>query len=318
MVSKSSNDRSVAAEAAAWTAQLQRPDRDAELENAFRKWLRSDPAHATAFEQATTLWNQLPGVGAMYREQTHRRTHWKQLAVAATVTLVAGILLLSRFLAGEAYATAVGEQRLVKLEDGSWITMNTNTVVRARYGASQRYLVLERGEAIFDVAKDANRPFVVATRNERVQAIGTSFAVRRDAAAVSVTLLEGKVMVEPPRWQWGGRRIARTTMVAGQNWRSHDDSVTTLTASHLEQLTAWRHGELVFDAMTLRDAVAEMNRYSDKALVIGTPAAGSLPITGVFKIRELSEFAHTVAAVYGLTVVEQDDRIVLSGSVTGG
>lgn len=316
MVSKASHDRSIAAEAATWIAQLQRPDRDADLENAFRKWLRSDPAHATAFEQATTVWNQLPGVGAMYRERAQRRTPWRRLAVAATVILVTGVLLL-RFLGGNVYGTAIGEQRLVKLEDGSWITMNTNTIARVRYSADRRYIVLERGEAIFDVAKDATRPFIVATRRERIRAIGTSFAVRRDDAAVSVTLLEGKLLIEPP-WQWGGAKVERTEMVAGQGWRSQDRTLIALSASHLEELTAWRHGELIFNDMPLRDAVAEMNRYSDKPLVIQTPAVGSLPITGVFKIRESAKFAQTVAALYGLSVVVQDERILLSGSATRG
>lgn len=315
MTSKSPHDRAIAAEAAAWIAQLQRPDRDADLENALRGWLRSDPAHAAAFEEATTVWHQLPGVGAMYRERTHRRRHWKQLAVAASVTLVAGALLLLHLLSGEVYVTAVGEQRLVKLQDGSWITMNTDTVMKTRYGAGERYVALERGEAIFDVAKDADRPFIVATGDERVRALGTSFAVRRDDATVSVLLLEGKVAVEPARPQLlGGRKVRPVQMLAGQGWRSQDNAVTRLTAAHLGRLTAWRHGELVFDAMTLRDAIAEMNRYSARPLVIQTPAAGNLPISGVFRIRESEEFARTVAALYELRVTMDDRQILLSGS----
>jgi transmembrane sensor len=314
MTSKPPHDRVIAAEAAAWIAQLQRPDRDADLENAFRGWLRSDPAHAAAFEDATMVWHQLPGVGAMYRERTGHRSRWKQFAVAASVMLVAGALLLMHLLSGEVYVTAVGEQRLVKLQDGSWISMNTDTVVKTRYGTGERYVALERGEAIFDVAKDADRPFVVATGDERVRALGTSFAVRRDAATVSVLLLEGTVAIEPPRPRFGGRKVKPTQMLAGQGWRSQDNAVTQLTEAHLGRLTAWRHGELVFDAMTLRDAIVEMNRYSVRPLVIQTPAAGTLPITGVFRIRESEEFARTVAALYGLRVTADDRQILLSGS----
>lgn len=314
MSSKSATDRSVSAEAAAWIAQLQRPDRDADLEKAFRKWLRSHPAHALAFEQATTVWHQLPGVGALYRERTRRRARWRQLSAAAAVVMVAGLLLLWRALSGDVYATAVGEQRLVKLEDGSWITLNTNTSIKVRYGWNRRYLALERGEAIFDVTKDARRPFIVATDREQVRAVGTSFAVRRDEGAVSVALLEGKVIVEPSRWQLSANEIERAEMAAGQTWHSRDGAVNTPPPAQFERLTAWRHGQLVFSDTTLREAVAEMNRYSSTSLIIETPGAGSLPITGVFKIRDSSQFAQTVASLYDLTVVAQEERIVLSGS----
>jgi transmembrane sensor len=314
MAAKSPHDRSAAAEAAAWIAQLQRPDRDTELENAFRKWLRSDPAHAAAFEHATTVWNQLPGVGALYRERARRHTPWRPLAIAASVALVAGILVLLHVLGGDVYATAVGEQRLVKLEDGSWIALNTDTVVKTRRVPGWRYVVLERGEAIFDIAKDASRPFIVAARDERVRALGTSFAVRYDDANVSVTLLEGKVMVEPPRWPWSPGKITPVEMTAGQRWRSQDNAATRLTAAELEALTAWRHGELILNETSLRDAVAEMNRYGDRALVILTPATGTVPISGVFKTRESEQFALTVAALHGLTATIEPDRIVLSGT----
>ena len=319
MFSKLPEDRSVAAEAAAWIARLRRPDRNAELEHAFRKWLRSDPAHAAAFEQATTVWNELPGVGSMFRERTQqRRRRWPRIAAAAAVILLAGSALLVQFSRGAVYSTAIGEQRLVKLEDGSWMTMNTDTVVRVRYGASRRYLVLERGEALFDVSKDANRPFVVAADDEEVRAVGTSFVVRKDASIVAVTLLEGRLKVESSVRPWGADKVARAEMVAGQSWRSQDNALTTLTPADLEELTAWRHGELVFDAMSLRDAVAEMNRYNEKPLVIQAPAAGSLPVSGVFNIRGNQEFAQTVAVVHGLNVVVEDKRILLSLAPAGG
>jgi len=317
MFSELPEDRSADAEAAAWIARLQRPDRNAELEHAFRKWLRSDPAHAAAFEQATTLWNELPGVGGMFRERTQRRRRWPQIAAAAAVILLAGSALLLQFPRGNVYSTAIGEQRLVKLEDGSWMTMNTDTVVRVRYGVSRRYVVLERGEALFDVSKDANRPFVVAADHEEVRAVGTSFVVRKDASIVAVTLLEGRLKVESPGRLWGTDKVARAEMVAGQSWRSQDNALATLTPADLEELTAWRHGELVFDAMSLRDAVAEMNRYNEKPLVIQAPAAGSLPVSGVFNIRGNKEFAQTVAVVHGLSVVVEDNRILLSLAPAG-
>ena len=318
MFSRLPEDRSIAAEAVNWIARLQRPDRNAGLEHAFRKWLRSDPEHAAAFEEATTLWNDLPGIGGMFREQAQRRRRWPRIAAAAAVILLAGSALLFQFSSGDVFSTAIGEQRLVKLEDGSWMSMNTDTVVRVRYGASRRYVVLERGEALFDVSKDANRPFVVAADDEEVRAVGTSFVVRKDASIVAVTLLEGRVKVESPVRPWGADKVARVEMVAGQSWRSQDNALTTLTPADLDALTAWRRGELVFDATSLRDAVAEMNRYNDKPLVILAPAAGSLPVSGVFNIRGSAEFAQTVAVVHGLNVVVEDKRILLSLAPAGG
>jgi transmembrane sensor len=313
MTAKFPPDRSVAAEAAGWIARLQREDRDAELEQDFRSWLRSDPAHAAAFEHATTLWHQLPGVGSVFRQQERQRLGWQQLAMAAAVLMVAGLAWFAWSLRGDTYATAVGEQRLVKLEDGSWITLNTDTVIRARFGGAERIVSLERGEALFDVAKDVRRPFIVHTGSETVRAVGTSFVVRSDGDVVSVALLEGKVLVAP-----AARALSRTKlkqaaeMTAGSYWRSQDRTVLAMSQTQMDELTAWRHGELIFNNMALRDAVAEMNRYSEVPLVIATPSAGDLRITGVFKVRDHAAFARTVAAVHGLNMVASPQRLLIS------
>lgn len=309
-----SANRVADAEAAAWIARLQGPDRDADLENALRAWLRSDPAHGAAFERATGIWNELTVAGDAFRERTRRRTRWMQISLAAAVTAAIALTWLFIAFRGDVYATAIGEQRLVKLEDGSWITLNTSTVIRARQDRSRRYVVLEQGEAIFDVAKDGTRPFVVAIGSEEVRATGTSFLVRRQSNAVSVTLLEGAVAVEQRRRPWSGRQEPRAAMHAGQSWHSQDNTLRDLEHARLEQLIAWRRGEIVFDNLALRDAIAEMNRYSAKPLVIQLPAAGDLPVSGVFRIRDAAEFAQTVAALYELRVLVEEDRIFLSGA----
>ncbi|MGE5501698.1 MAG: FecR family protein, partial [Ignavibacteriales bacterium] len=188
---------SVRAEAAAWVARLQGPSRDKAAEQAFRRWIEADPAHAAAFDRATQVWEGIGGaavgmkVGAGVRDRMRMR-------VAASV--VAGLLLAGggwAVLRDPVYATHVGEQRTVRLEDGSVLALNTDTKVVVHYTKARRDLRLVRGEAQFDVAKNRARPFIVTAEGEQVRAVGTSFVVRDEGHAVSVTLLEGKVTVTP-------------------------------------------------------------------------------------------------------------------------
>lgn len=304
--------RSVRAEAAAWVARLQGPARDTATEQAFRRWVESDPAHAAAFDRATQVWEGIGGaavgmkVGAGRRERVRMR-------IAASV---AGALLLSGggwlALRDPVYTTRVGEQHTVRLEDGSLLALNTDTRVVVHYTKARRELRLVRGEAQFDVAKNPARPFIVTAEGEQVRALGTSFVVRDEGHSVSVTLLEGKVTVTPV-----AARAAKTAaphvvyLTPGERLKVGAKTPPHVDRPPIQAVTAWRSGEILLDDTPLLDAIAEMNRYSDTPLAIEGDAA-NLRVTGIFRAGESQSFARTVAAQYGLAVVEQPDRILLA------
>jgi transmembrane sensor len=193
--------RTARAEAAAWIVRLHGPHRSPELEAAFRDWLAAHPENGKQFERVTEVWDagsSVPVPGAP------RLATWKESA--SQRTRAAGVLLVICGLVGwgvwrawadPTYTTGIGEQRIVRLDDGTRLSLNSGTRVRIAYDNSERRVELERGEAYFEVAHNPARPFIVTAGNHQVTALGTVFVVRYEAAQTAVTLLEGKVAVLP-------------------------------------------------------------------------------------------------------------------------
>jgi transmembrane sensor len=302
--------RAARAEAAAWIVRLHGPHRCAELEAAFRDWLQAHPENGKQFERVTEVWDAgssvpVPGVPRM--------THWKEEPRGRERSLAAALLLLLCGLAGwitwrawvePSYTTGVGEQRVVRLDDGTRLSLNSGTRVVITYSDSERRVKLVRGEAFFEVAHNAARPFIVTAGDQQVVAIGTSFVVRYEAARTAITLLEGSVRVSPATDV--GLTLApgeRVTFAAGGSRR--------LDEPKIEAVTAWRRGEVMLDSTQLEDAVAELNRYDKNTLIIDDPRIATLSISGIYHAGDSRGFAHTIAKLYGLEIIEQSNRIHL-------
>jgi transmembrane sensor len=158
---------------------------------------------------------------------------------------------------------------------------------------------LAKGEAMFEVSRNPQRPFVVESENERIRVLGTTFAVRkREADKLEVTLLKGRVEVrrEAPSQSSQvavlkpGQRLMLTSAGAAIDYPS------------LDTIISWRKGEIMFDNTPLLDAAAEMNRYDNAHIIVIDPSIASLRISGVFAIHDLLEFARAVGVVHNLRV----------------
>src|SRR3546814_7268470 len=174
------------------------------------------------------------------------------------------------------YATDLGEQRTERLPDGTRIILNTQTAVEVRYSRQRREIALQHGEAMFEVAHDAARPFVVATGDGSVTALGTRFQVRNEGAGAIVTLLEGSVEVtsQADRRQLKPGEQARYGAGAmGIDVRQIDPPATT----------SWLQGRLDFSGLPLAEAISEANRYSGVKLRLGDPRLADLPVGGSFR-----------------------------------
>jgi len=201
-----------------------------------------------------------------------------------------------------------------------------------------RQVELEKGEALFDVAKHPGWPFVVTAGDRRVRAVGTSFVVRRDAKNLAVTLVEGKVTVAPMHSVPQGRMTQSAAPPApgldnqSQFLQAGAESVFTLSPGQrllfapskppkvdrpsLERVVAWQRGQVAFDNTPLVEAVAEMNRYSTVRLVVEDPAAAAIRLSGIFRAGDSANFAQAVARTYQLQVREVASEIVLAGQGT--
>lgn len=297
--------------AANWFARLRMADCTEIERAAFKRWLGESADNAAAYRHAERIWASSaklrddPAIAAATREALHarvspprrpgarRRWRWPAAASAAAMAAALVLVLMPRFTdvrpadwapvawSGERFSTVTGQQRSITLTDGSQVVLDAESVLRVRYDDHVRNLVLEKGQAQFKVAHNAQRPFIVRAADGAVRAIGTEFQVRVDGKAVTVTLLEGKVSVDVPG---GILRPARSeTLVAGQQVRfnARKDEIDKHPAD-LEVAKSWTHGELVFKRWPLDALVAEMNRHADTKVVIEDPSLRTLRVNGRF------------------------------------
>jgi transmembrane sensor len=226
------------------------------------------------------------------------------LATAAVlvVALGAGFEL---WLSQSSYRTAVGGLASVPMSDGSKVILNTDSQIRVDVNRHERRVDLDRGEAFFEVARDANRPFVVHAGNKRVVAVGTKFSVRREADDLEVVVTEGKVRIESAG--------SPQAVAAGTVARASDAGVLLKKEdiAAAEESLSWRTGTLVFREMTLADAVAEFNRYNTHKIVIEDAAVGSLEVAGSFRADNVDAFVRLLARGYPLRVEQHDDELII-------
>ncbi|MNI51804.1 fec operon regulator FecR [compost metagenome] len=206
-------------------------------------------------------------------------------AVAASVLAVAlGLGLFSGLNQSATYsaefATALGERRHVALPDGSVIDLNSRSRLQVRFEKGQRNIELSEGEAMFNVAHDSDRPFVVESGTGKVTVTGTRFDVRRGASDTRVVVEQGTVRVQ-------GREAPGDVFVAltaglGTRVDAHGN-VAPAYAVNPAELTAWRSGKLVFNNASLSEVVEEVSRYREKPLTVSNDKIGQLRLTSVFK-----------------------------------
>jgi transmembrane sensor len=307
----------VLAEASAWLIRLQSPSRSAAADVAFRAWLAEDVMHARAFARVTETWDIIPGAAqSVVTPVAARARPRRRLLVAAAACLllaVAGGGITFHALRSPVYQTAVGEQQTVTLNDGTHITLNTDTRLTVAYNKAERRILLDRGEAIFDDTQDARRPFIVQAGDRAIAALGTTFDVRNDPHSLEVTLIDGKVEVSPAASGQTAVQHGETTVLSpGERVILHASGEQTVDRPNLEQITAWQRGELIFDDATLDKVVSELNRYGSTRVSLSSPALAHLRVSGVFVTRDPVEAAEAVARLHNLSVVRSGQGVVIA------
>lgn len=308
-------------EAAAWFARLkQRRVESADVE-AFSEWRRS-PENAEAFARIEAMWDaaevlahdedmaELTRAAAGRRvppRPADRRLSWRPVAAAVAAVAVLGATAFWMVSRPEVYATEIGEQRRVRLADGSTVHLDTNSRIAVRIGRSERHVDLTEGRALFEVRTDPDRPFVVGAGSAEVTALGTRFDVRRLGAEVRVILVEGAVRVEAPQ----GESRRSWTLAPGQQVAptASSPAVERVDAA---RATSWTTGRLVFDRTPLKAAVAEINRYSKTPIELQSGDVADIPVSGAFDAGDVDGFVSAVTELYPVEVgPSADDAIVL-------
>ena len=334
----------ISTEAAEWLVEFRLDDIDATGRRDFATWIRTSPEHLRAYLEMAALWSQGGSLTAqghldsdtlialaraegnvvpLQRSPTRqsRSQRWlRALAAAAVLVLVGGATLgVYLFGRGEVYATTVGEQRILRLEDGSSVELNSRSRIRVRFSADRRNVELLEGEGLFHVAKDPRRPFIVRSESLRVRAVGTQFDINRKTTGTTVTVVEGRVALYrsatpepgPPVSQQPRAGEDQQDQARPNNSKSPapDTSVAVLQPAEPapillcagEQLTvsaqtelaqplqtspatatAWTQGQLVLQSATLTEVAEDFNRYSARRLTVEDHGERALRLSGVF------------------------------------
>lgn len=298
-------------EAAGWFVRLQESDVSVEQQQRFDAWLNEHPQHREEFQLLQGLWaaaDRLPTSRLQALAETaparRERRPLLRYAVAASVLAVAlGLGLFSGLNHPGGYRaevdTAQGERKHVALPDGSVIDLNSRSRLQVRYEQDRRVIELSAGEAMFSVAHDPSRPFVVEAGSGKVTVTGTRFDVRREATQTRVAVEQGTVKVQGSH----ARDNEFINLSAGLG-TSVDAQGKVLPAYPVNpaELTAWRHGKLVFNNASLSEVAAEVSRYRDKPLTVTQPNVASLRLTSVFKSDDTEALLKALPSILPVAV----------------
>jgi transmembrane sensor len=294
------------AEAADWAARLDRGPLPPEQEAALHGWLHRDVRCMGAFgrmralalttERARALGPDFDPAAFVPSSIPSRRT-LLQMGGAIAATALIGVAATWQVLRQRGhFSTGKGETKVVALKDGSVVTLNTASEILVNYSDDLRSVELIHGEALFDVAKNKARPFVVAAGDTSVRVVGTSFSVRRiDTAPIQVLVREGVVEVFKPAQGAKPIRISANSMAVAQADSMAVIAAMPVPAAQVHRQMAWQNGQIAFEGETLAQAVAEFSRYSDTRIVIEDSALAKEEIAGLFKATDPVGFAQTIA-----------------------
>ena len=282
-------------EAACWFARLGSGRITDADRRAWSEWVEAHPDHRWAWEQVESLrctLRSLPGkvsattfriADSRYsRPGFTRRDALKGLGVALMFGAVAGGGMARSRGWFDDFHTAIGERREVVLADGSTMVLNTGTAVDVVFSDSQRLLRLRTGEILVETAVDpapARRPFIVATAQGEVRALGTRFLVRQAGDLTSVAVLRHAVEIRPLDAPWNARILDENQQAMFSGIEATSPRVAD------ESQAAWTRGVLIVNDWRLGDLVEELGRYRPGRLACARAVAG-LRISGAFPVHD--------------------------------
>jgi transmembrane sensor len=333
-------NKQIVAEAAEWFVEFSTDEVDHATRHRFDEWLRASPTHLQAFLALVPIWeegtktpspattpealiawaqarnNVVPLEASITPTAPPSNQHSFRWSRRRSAALVAGAALAAIILAGgwyatrmPVYATQIGEQRSIELTDGSIVELNAHSRVRVHFSPEMRAVDLLEGQALFRVAKDPARPFVVESDAARVRAIGTEFDVDQRRSGTTVTVLEGRIAVSPGAAAPLSTTPGELLLNVGEQVTLGAQAPPHMTHADAVAVTAWRQRQLVFNKASLRDVAEEFNRYNSRRLTVDDPELQGLVISGVFSSTDPASLVRFLRAQPGMEVTESSREI---------
>lgn len=349
-VSDSSTDQ-LQAQAGEWVFNRYSPDWTPAAEQRLQQWLAQSEDHRREYQRALQLWQRLESFKTAefpLRQRVHslraKNLKRRQRAKAVRRRAGAGLLVLLAaltlpdYLGVERYRTGIGGRQTVLLADGSEMVLNTDSQASVSINGWRREIRLDRGEAYFRIAHQAERPFDVITGQLRIRDIGTGFNVIADPGATQVTVAEGEVEVHPDsrltdngainHWLASGRFWLASALArpepAGKRLKAGErieyrgeQAAATPHSADVGKVLAWRDGRAVFELATLAEVLAQVQRYHPVVFEFETEAVKAIRVTASFDTGNLAVILNTLQATFPINIQALDGgRIVIGAAKT--
>jgi transmembrane sensor len=309
--------KAAAAEASDWVVRLSAEPLEADW-LAFEAWLQAGPARRGAYDRALSVWLELDGLdesaltpspGPSEKARRPRSSSlWWSGAMMSLTALAVTFAALHPQKAGppDIYVTAKGERREIALSDGTRVALNAGSSLSVRITRRAREATLTQGEAAFQVAHDARRPFLVQAGDRQLRDLGTDFDVRRSDGLLIVTVREGMVGV-----QTSDHDVRRLVLGPGMRLRRREGAAQSeITAADTEAAFSWRSGSLIYRARPLSEVAADLDRYG-QAQVKAAGAAADLKFSGVLTIDNQDAMIKRLTELMPVVSTRTDGAIVL-------
>ena len=333
----------VVAEASEWFIDFRAGDVDGEARLRFIEWLRRSPEHIQAYLEVSGVWSELPcsdpegrfdiaSLIARARNEPDvtplsavnpwlpppppagepralRKLLRRPVLAAAALALLTSLTALFLWIESDtarSYSTGIGEQRTIQLQDGSTVELNARSRVKVRLTERRRDVALIEGQALFSVAKDRQRPFVVRVGDAQVRAVGTEFDVYKKHAETVVTVVEGRVETYSGA---DGADAAAIMLSAGEQLTVLPHTVTRPTRADTVAATAWVQKRLIFEETPLNEVAEEFNRYNRRPLAIDDAELQTLKISGVYSSTDPASLINFLRSQNSINVIETENQV---------
>ncbi|HKU64292.1 MAG TPA: FecR domain-containing protein [Rhizomicrobium sp.] len=317
----SSANQEIDNQAADWAARRDLREQSVEEEAKFEAWLAADSRHLGAYGRAEAVLCRLERLNRAASDPSENESPtsriWNRrhamMAGGAAASLLAVLGVAFRFgnnAQQEILATEIGQMKEIVLKDGSIVSLNTDTRIQVQFTKDARNIRILQGEALFDVAKNKLRPFIVTAGDTQVRAVGTSFAVSMlPQRPVEVWVKEGVVELHRSDEALPMRKTIRAKANIKAVSQAGAPIVTvTVAEEKLARNLAWQSGRIALDDQPLEDAAKEFARYSEVRITVD-PAVASKTVTGLFASNDPIGFAKAAAGVLKLQWEVRDNEV---------
>ena len=277
----------------------------------FNVWLEASDENADAYDRAINLWSEYQAFANAPRPSKSKSEtkSWRRYLIPGFGVAAAILLALpvsEAMTPPQVFKTERGETRTVWLDDGTRIDLNSASTLKVKLGWRTRKVEMADAEAIFDVAKDSSRPFVISAGDEKIRVVGTKFNVRRRDGAQSVTVERGRVEVSGLDGSkmvalTPGQRLDHSEGKSGVGVRAFDPAVAM----------SWRSGRLIYRDEPLSIVAADLSRLPGHAVRAADTETAKLRFSGVISARNSDEAAKVLTMLTPVTLQETPQGLVL-------